>query len=144
MCGKISPFDLQQIKLFETSSFSNRQQHCAALSCQNKGTREPNVPEIKQINLAVSLETPDHNYCRVTPNLLQRQSRLTVVEPVSSHQNGDFAQKYFNKSVTGECSKYICLHLDCITSYASTLLWMPDPLSQWTDVLQQIWCNQFL
>ena len=30
------------------------------------GNRELNVTEIKQRNLAVSLETPDHNYCTIS------------------------------------------------------------------------------
>ena len=63
--SKISIFDLQQTKIFESSSFSNRQHHCTTLPCENGGNREPNVPEIKQRNLAVSLETPDQNYCRI-------------------------------------------------------------------------------
>ena len=48
-------------KIFESSSFSNRQHHCATLPCENEGNKEANVAEIKQKNLAVSLETPDHN-----------------------------------------------------------------------------------
>ena len=63
--SKISTFDLQQIKIFESSSFSNRQQ---------KG--EPNDTEIKQRNLAVSLETPDHNYCRIPSKIFDCGGRL--------------------------------------------------------------------
>ena len=33
--NKISTFDLQQIKIFESSSFSNRQHHCPTLPCEN-------------------------------------------------------------------------------------------------------------
>ena len=35
--SKISTFDLQQTKIFESSSFSNRQHHCTTLSCENGG-----------------------------------------------------------------------------------------------------------
>ena len=49
------------------------------------GNREPNVIEIKQRNWAVSLETRDNNYYRL--------------EAAGTHRNGNFAQKYFNKSV---------------------------------------------
>ena len=59
--SRISTFDLQQTKIFESSLFSNRQHRCTTLSCENGGNREPNVTEIKQRNLAISLETPDHN-----------------------------------------------------------------------------------
>ena len=61
--SKISTFELQQTKIFESSSYSSRQHDCTTLPCENRGNREPNVTEIKQRNLAVSLETPDHNYC---------------------------------------------------------------------------------
>ena len=60
--SKVSTFDIQQTKVFERSSFSNRQYHCTTLRCENGGDREPNVTEFKQRNLAVLLETPDHNY----------------------------------------------------------------------------------
>ena len=33
--SKISTFDLQQTKIFESSSFSNRQHHCTTLPCEN-------------------------------------------------------------------------------------------------------------
>ena len=48
--NKIRTFDLQKIKIFETSSFSNRQHRCTTLPCENWGNREPNVTEIKQRN----------------------------------------------------------------------------------------------
>ena len=60
--SKISTFDIQQTKIFERSSFSNRQHHCTTLPYENGGNREPDVTEFKQRNLAVFLETPDHNY----------------------------------------------------------------------------------
>ena len=59
--SRISTFDLQQTKIFESSLFSNRRQCCTTLSSEYGGNREPNVNEIKQRNLAVSLETLDHN-----------------------------------------------------------------------------------
>ena len=37
---------------------------------KNGRNREPNVAEIKRRNLAVSLETPDHNYWRIPSNFL--------------------------------------------------------------------------
>ena len=36
--SKISTFDLQQTKIFESSAFSNRQHHCTTLPCENGGT----------------------------------------------------------------------------------------------------------
>ena len=41
--SKISTFDLQQTKIFESSSYSSRQHDCTTLSCENRGNREPNV-----------------------------------------------------------------------------------------------------
>ena len=35
--SEISTFDLQQTKIFESSSFSNRQHHCTTLPCENGG-----------------------------------------------------------------------------------------------------------
>ena len=56
--SKISTFDFQQTKIMESSWFSKRKHHCTTLSCKNRGIRKPNITEIKQSNLAVSLETP--------------------------------------------------------------------------------------
>ena len=90
--SKISTFDLYQTKIFESNSFLNRQRHCTTLPCENGRNREPNVIEIKQRNWAVSLETRDNNYYRL--------------EAAGTHRNGNFAQKYFNKSArAGECPK---------------------------------------
>ena len=35
--SKVSTFDIQQTKVFERSSFSNRQYHCTTLRCENGG-----------------------------------------------------------------------------------------------------------
>ena len=100
--SKISTFDLQQTKIFESSSFSNRQHHCTTLPCENGGNREPNVTEIKQRNLTVSLETPDRIHCRIPSKFFECGGLKTA----GTHQNRNFAQKYFNKSVRGgECPK---------------------------------------
>ena len=40
------------------------------------GNREPNVTEIKEINLALSLQTPDHNYCRKPSKFFECGGRL--------------------------------------------------------------------
>ena len=40
--SKIRMFDIQQTKVFESSSFSNRQHHCTTLLCENGGNRELN------------------------------------------------------------------------------------------------------
>ena len=45
---------------------------------ENGENREPNVTEIKQRNLAVSIETPDHNYCRIPSTLFECVGRLAV------------------------------------------------------------------
>ena len=63
--SKISTFDLQQTKILESSSFSNRKHYSTTLPCENRRNKEPNVIEIKQRIMAVSLESPDHNYCRI-------------------------------------------------------------------------------
>ena len=76
--SKISTFDLQQTKIFEGSSFSNRQPHYTTLPCENEGNREPNVTEIKQRNLAVSLETLDCNYWRILSKFFECGGRLAV------------------------------------------------------------------
>ena len=78
--SKISTFDLQQTNIFESSSFSNRQHHCNTLPCRNGENREPNFTEIKQRNLAVSLEAPDDNYCRIASKFFECGGRLAVSE----------------------------------------------------------------
>ena len=76
--SKISIFDLQQTKILQSSSFSNRQHHCTTLPCENGGNREPNVTEIKQRNLAVSLETPDQYYCKIPSKFFECRGRLEI------------------------------------------------------------------
>ena len=46
--SKISTFDLQQTKILESSSFSNRKHYSTTLPCENRRNKEPNVIEIKQ------------------------------------------------------------------------------------------------
>ena len=91
--SKISTFDLQQTKIFESSSFSNRQQHFNTLPCKNEWNLEPNVTEIKQRNLSVSLEIPDHNYCRMPSKFFECRGRLTV-----SKQQGSIRMETLPKS----------------------------------------------
>ena len=88
-------FDLQQTKIFESSSFLNRQHHCTTLPCENGGNREPNVTEIKQRNLAVSLETPDHNYCGIPSKFFECGGRLQV-----SKQQGLIRMETLPKSIS--------------------------------------------
>ena len=48
--------------------------------------------------------------------------QIGSLKTAGTHQNGNFPQKYFKKSARGgECSKEICLHQGCLTSYSSTL-----------------------
>ena len=70
-----STFELQQTKIFESSSFSNRQHRCTTLPS--------NVTKIKQRNLAASLETPDHNYCRIPSKFFECGSRSVCIKTVS-------------------------------------------------------------
>ena len=77
--SKVSTFDLQQTKFFESSSFSNRQHDCTTLPSENgRRNRELNVTEIKQRNFVVSLETSDHNYCRIPSKFFECGGRLAV------------------------------------------------------------------
>ena len=73
-----STFDLHQTKIFESSSFSNGQHHCTTLPRETEGNREPNVTEIKQRNLAVSLETPDQYYCKIPSKFFECRGRLEI------------------------------------------------------------------
>ena len=93
--SKISTFDLQQTNLFESSPFSNRQDHCTTLPWENGGNRELHVTEIKQRNLAVSLETPDHNYCRISSRLFECRGRLAVPK-----QQGPTGIENLSKSIS--------------------------------------------
>ena len=109
--SNISTFDLQQIKIFESSSFSNRQHHCTTLPCENGGNREPNVTEIKQRNLAVSLETPDHNYCRIPSKFFECGGRLAV-----SKQQGPIRMETLPKSISASLpeegnaqNRFVCI-----------------------------------
>ena len=76
--SKTSTFVLQQTKFLESSSFSNRKHYYTTLTCENRGNREPNAIEMKQRDLAVSLETPDHNHCRTPSKFFECGGRIAV------------------------------------------------------------------
>ena len=99
--SKVSTFDLKQTKILKSSSFSNREHHCSTLPCQNRGNRQPNVTEIKQRNLAVSLETPDHSYCRIPSKFFECGGRLAV-----SKQQGHFKIETLSKSISTSIINY--------------------------------------
>ena len=109
--SKISTFDLQQTKIFGSSSFSNGQQHCTAPPCENGGSREPNVTEIKQRNLAISLETPDQNYCSIPSKFFEYGGRLAV-----SKKRGPIRMETLPKSISTSLpeernaqSRFVCI-----------------------------------
>ena len=53
--SKISTFDLQQAKILESSSLSNRQHPCSTLPCENVGNWGTNTADkVEQRNFAVS------------------------------------------------------------------------------------------
>ena len=64
------------------------------------GDRETNVTEIKPRNLTESLETPDHNYCRIPSNFFECGSRLAV-----SKQQGPIRMDFKNSSRGKERTK---------------------------------------
>ena len=98
--SKVSTFDLQQTKFFESSSFSNRQHDCTTLPSENgRRNRELNVTEIKQRNFVVSLETSDHNYCRIPSKFFECGGRLAV-----SKQQGHFKIETLSKSISTSIS----------------------------------------
>ena len=98
--SKISNSDIQETEIFESSSFSNRQHHCTTLPCKNEGNRESNITESKQRNLAVSLEPPDHNYCRIPFRFFECGGRLAV-----SKQQGPIRMETFPKSISASLSE---------------------------------------
>ena len=100
--SKVSTFDLQQTKFFESSSFSNRQHDCTTLPSENgRRNRELNVTEIKQRNFVVSLETSDHNYCRIPSKFFECGGRLAV-----SKQQGHFKIETLSKSISTSIINY--------------------------------------
>ena len=140
--SKISTFDLQQTKIFESSSFWNRQHHCTTLPCETEeqGTKY----YIKQRIKAVSLETPDHNYWRVTSKFVECGSRLAVWK-----QQGT-AERLCPKVSQQVCQRKKTPKVDFFASRLSHQLPHPvlclesNPFSHERDALQPIWGNQFL
>ena len=119
--SKISTFDLQQTKIFESSSFWNRQHHCTTLPCETEeqGTKY----YIKQRIKAVSLETPDHNYWRVTSKFVECGSRLAVWKTTGN------SRKTLPKSISTSLpeeenaqSRFLCIKAVSPTTPSSTLL----------------------
>ena len=105
---------------------------------------EPNVTEVKQRNLTVSPETPDHNYFRIPSKFFQRGGRLAV-----SKQQGSIRMETLSKVFQQVCERREMTKIDLFASRLSHqlpqyFLWKPDPFSQGTDALQDIWRNQFL
>ena len=123
-------------KISEGTSFSNRQHPCTILPCENGGSRESIVTEIKQINLAVFREIPNHNNCRIPSKFFECGGRLAVLK-----QQGPIRMQTLPKSISTSLSEEGKIYL-----FASRLphqlpqyfVSKPDPFSQGKDVLQQI------
>ena len=77
--SKISTFELQQAKILESSSFSNRQHPCSTLPCENVRIWGTNTTDkVEQRNFAVSLKAPDNSYCRIPSKFFECGGRLAV------------------------------------------------------------------
>ena len=108
---KLTLLTFNKQKSLKAQFISNRQHHCTTLSCENGGNREPNVTEIKERNLAVSLETPDHDYCRIPSKFFDCGGRLTV-----SKQQGLIKMETLSKSISTSLpeegngqSRFVCI-----------------------------------
>ena len=59
---------------------------------EERDDREPNVTEVKRRNLVVSLETPDHNYCRIPSKFFECGGRLAISKqqgPIRMERRGE-------------------------------------------------------
>ena len=82
------------------------------------GDREPNVTEIKEVNLAVSLETPDHNYCRKPSKFFECGGRLAF-----SKQQGPIRVEPLPQSISTSLpeerstqSRFVCIKAVSLTT----------------------------
>ena len=77
--SKSSTFDLEQAKILESSSFSNRQHPCSTLPCENMGNWGTNTADkVEQRNFAVPPKASDGSYCRIPSKFFECGGRLTV------------------------------------------------------------------
>ena len=134
--SKTSTFDLQQTKFLESSSFSNRKHYYTTLPCENRGNREPNVIEMKQRFGSISWNTRSQSL-QNTFQVLWMWRQICSLETAGTHQNRNFAQEEGNSQ-----SSFVCIK--AISSTTPVFCWKPDPCSQGTDALRQIWWNHFL
>ena len=136
--SNISTFDLQQIKIFESSSFSNRQHHYHVLPCDNGATGNQMllklIKEIWQYLLKKQI--------RIIAEYLP--SSLNVEVDWQSQNSRDPSEwKLCPKVFQQFCQWRKTLKVDLFVSKLSHQLskyiaWKSDLFSQGTDTLQQI------
>ena len=69
--SKMSTFDLQQTKTLKAVHLQIDSTTALVYLVKMGGTGNQILLKLKQINLAVSLETPDNSYCRIPSNFFE-------------------------------------------------------------------------
>ena len=125
----------------ESYSFPNRQYNRLVLSCEDGGNQKQVFNRI--IKREVSPTPWDHNYCRISSKLHESGARFAVKK----------LKRSFRVELLPQVFQRICqikgkLEMDLFASRLSEQLpryiaWKPDPYSQGTDAMQQIWPNQY-
>ena len=133
---KLALLNFNKQKSLKAVHFSSRQHHWPILPRENGGDGEPNVSEIKKRNLAVSLETPDHNYLRISSKFFECGGRLAV-----SKQQGPSERKLCPKVFQQVCQRRGTPKVYLFASRLSHQLPQyfaskPDPFSQGIDTLR--------
>ena len=141
--SKISFFDLQQTKIFESSSFSNRQHHCHTQFCENDRKRNQRLLNLSKEIWQYLLKH------EITVTAKYLSSSLNVeADWQSQNSRGSSEWKLCPKVFQHVCQKRGMPKVDLLASklihqLAQYFAWKQDPFSQGADALKQICGNQF-
>ena len=124
-------------------SYPDGQQICPIVSLENGGYTQSRAFKNKQVNLALSAVSWDHNYCRIFTKQIECPSSLGVskcqgslrLETASKHVS---EHKHFGYPTVDLFASRLCHQLP------QYVPWKPDPNSIATDAMQQCWNKMFL
>ena len=108
------------------------------------GNQKQVFNRISKVNLEVSPAPWDYNYCRISSKLHEHGGRLAFKK-----LKRQFRVETLSTSISENFSDKGKLEIDLFASRLSAQLpryntWKPDPYSQGTYAMQQIWSNQYL
>ena len=94
--------------------------------------------------MEVSPSPWDHNYCKLSSNLHERGGRLAVTKFKKTIQSRNSFHTYIRICHIKGKTEMGLFASRLSAQFQRYIAWKPDPYSQVTDAMQQIWSNQYL